>query len=78
VKYLILFLLLLTGCSTTVFGGKVVSPYVKHFQGQVECARVQGWYLNTACVCWLVNRDVDDDIVFIHMKDEVCGRVVQR
>jgi len=55
-KLLIIFVLIITSaCFPLFFGGRVVGPYIRHYNGQMECAFIEGWYKQITCVCWMPN-----------------------
>jgi len=69
-KLIIAFILVIvSACFPLFFGGKVVGPYIKHYNGQMECAFVDGWNKEITCVCWLLNFPELHDKVFLTLED---------
>ena len=69
-----LFLLTALSCSHTVFGGKVVGPYYKQYKGKLECAKIQGWFNNIKCMCWITEPDFSQDRTFLEAPNVMCEK----
>jgi hypothetical protein len=70
-KFLFFSLVLVSCASPQFFGGKVVGPYFKHYDGTIECAYVEGWYKDVSCVCRVRDVDYDFNRVFLIAPDEI-------
>ena len=68
----IFLLLCLSGCSTTFFGGRVVGPYIKQYNGQMECAFVEGWAKDIVCRCHIVSDSFSKDKTFLEAPEIMC------
>ena len=75
-KYIFL-LLFLCSCSGTMFGGKVVGPYIRHYKGKMECAYVQGWFSNIKCMCWITEPNFSPDRTFLEVPNVMCEKSFQ-
>jgi hypothetical protein len=76
VTYVILFALvaLFTSCVTTVFGGKVIGPYKRHFNDQLECAKIEGWSEEAKCFCRVADPDFSNNKTFLESDDIMCEK----
>ena len=65
-------LLCIVSCRNPLFfGGKVVGPYMRHFNNQLECAFVDGWETRK-CLCNVINNPEVSGKVFIVAEDKFC------
>jgi hypothetical protein len=81
VKRVILFALVLSGCSTAVtpfFGGSQHGPYVNQFNGQILCSYISGWSPepeSSVCMCTLTDPYFSVDKTFLRAPvDALCDK----
>lgn len=72
-KIIVLFSLL-AGCATQsmMFGGEVVGPYYKHFDDELECAVVDGWYPESKCMCHIPDPNFSVNKSFLWAENYMC------
>jgi hypothetical protein len=82
-KRIILFALVLSGCSTAVtpfFGATQHGPYYKQFNGQLICSLISGWAPEPnkrVCMCILTDTAFSEDKAFVSAPLVLCQRVVE-
>jgi len=68
-----LFCVMLISCASTVFGGQIVGRYYNHFNNQLQCAMVKGWFDETKCMCWITQKNFSKDRSFLSAPEVFCG-----
>lgn len=72
-KYLLISILLFTSSCTFFFGARTQGKYKEYFQGKLICAKVDGWYKQTKCMCLLTETDIRlKDKTLIAVEMEMC------
>lgn len=66
--------LLISSCaSSPFFNAHVYGPYVHKFDGQIECAIVEGWSIEKKCFCKIqMHEAFGSSVVFLAMEKQFC------